>query len=133
MTSPEHAALDHLPYYREYMDQILKPRIVKIVEEVRASLATHAWNEILERMAEDQNAGGSTDAATIQKMRTLLEQTLGLRLGVSLDAEFSDGTAPRPQGSETVRRADQVEVIDRSPFPDNPLARAVGGLRRNGR
>jgi len=125
--------MEHLPYYREYLDQILRPRVVRLIEEVRANLAAHAWNELLERMAEEQTAGASTDAATIQKMRVLLEQTLGLKVGVHMHAEFSDGPVVRPAaapGAEPVRRADQVEVIDRGSFPDNPLARAVGGVRR---
>ena len=130
MNAPDQAPLDHLPYYREYLDQILKPRIVRIIDEVRTNLAAHAWNELLERMAEDQSAGGSTDAAAIQKMRKLLEQTLGLRIGVHMDAEFSDGVRPAAPTAETVRRPDHIDVVDRSGFPDNPLARAVGGVRR---
>jgi hypothetical protein len=133
--SDQHA-MEHLPYYREYLDQILRPRVVRLVEEVRAQLAAHAWNELLERMAEDQSAGASTDPEAINKMRVLLEQTLGLKVSVQMHAEFSDGPtvrpAPAPAG-DPVRRADHVDVIDRGTFPDNPLARAVGGMRRAGR
>lgn len=132
----EQPAMELLPYYREYLDQILRPRVVRLIEEVRANLAAHAWNELLERMAEEQNPGASTDPATIQKMRVLLEQTLGLKVGVHMHAEFSDGPTVRPAAApaaEPVRRPDQVEVVDRGAFPDNPLARAVGGMRRPGR
>jgi hypothetical protein len=126
-------AMELLPYYREYLDQILRPRVVRLIDEVRAHLAAHAWNELLERMAEEQNPGASTDPVTIQKMRVLLEQTLGLKVGVNMHAEFSDGPTVRPAtvaSVEPVRRADHVDVIDRGTFPDNPLARAVGGVRR---
>lgn len=135
MNAPSPQNLDHLPYYREYLDQILRPRIVRLIEEVRAGLTAYAWNELLERMAEEQSPGASTDAATIQKMRVLLEGTLGLKVDVSMNAEFSDGGGVRPiaPAPDTVRRADQVDVVDRSGFPDNPLARAVGGIRRTGR
>ena len=127
-------AMELLPYYREYLDQILKPRVVRLVEEVRASLVAHTWNQLLERMAEDQNAGVTSE--TLHKMRVLLEQTLGLKVSVQMTAEFSDGPVARPspvQNGEQVRRADHVDVIDRGEFPDNPLARAVGGMRRSGR
>jgi len=135
MSVPDQQPLDHLPYYREYLDQILRPRVVRLVEEVRANLAAHAWNELLERLAEEQNPGGSTDPVAIQKMRALLEQTLGLKVGVHMHAEFADGGTVRPAAAapEPARRADHAEVIDRGPFLDNPLARAVGGVRRPGR
>ncbi len=145
MNAPGQPSLENLPYYREYLDQILKPRVVRLIEEVRSNLAAHAWNELLERLAEDQNPGGSTDSAVIQKTRILLEQTLGLRLGILLDAEFSaDQAANRSQtssmnGPDVARRGESgesrpaQEVVERGSFPDNPLARAVGGIRRMGR
>lgn len=128
MNTPDQTPVELLPYYREYLDQILRPRVVRLVEEVRANLATHAWNELLERLAEEQSPGASTDMATIQKMRTLLENTLGLKLGVHMHAEFADGPAAKPAEA----RRPEIEVIDRQGggFPDNPLARAVGGVRR---
>lgn len=127
MSTPDQTPLELLPYYREYLDQILRPRVVRLVEEVRANLATHAWNELLERLAEEQSPGASTDNATIVKMRTLLENTLGLKLGVHMHAEFADSPVVKP--ADTVRRPD-ADVVDRQAFPDNPLARAVGGVRR---
>ncbi len=128
MNAPDQTPVELLPYYREYLDQILRPRVVRLVEEVRANLATHAWNELLERLAEEQSPGASTDIATIQKMRTLLESTLGLKLGVHMHAEFADGPAAKP----VEPRRPEIEVIERqgAGFPDNPLARAVGGVRR---
>ena len=145
MNGPDKAPLENLPYYREYLEQILKPRVVRLIEEVRGNLAAHAWNELLERLAEDQNPGGSTDSAVIQKLRVMLEQTLGLRLGVLMDAEFA-GAAPADKsqqpssnGSEAARHGDSAEVrpaaevVEHGKFPDNPLARAVGGIRRTGR
>jgi hypothetical protein len=144
MNPPGQQSLESLPYYREYLDQILKPRVVRLIDEVRSNLASHAWNELLERLAEEQNPGASTDSAIIQKTRHLLEQTLGLRMGVLLDAEFAGEAANKSQqssmnGSESPRRADtgehrpQSEVVERGNFPDNPLARAMGGVRRIGR
>lgn len=129
-------SLEHLPFYREYLDQILKPRVAKAIEDVRANLANHAWNELLVRLAEDPQSGAA-DAAAIQKMRQILEHTLGLRIGVLLDAEFGGPQAAPPQAPQATPEARRVEeprteVVDRT-FPDNPLARAVGAMRRPGR
>lgn len=127
MSAQDQTPLELLPYYREYLDQILRPRVVRLIEEVRANLATHAWNELIERLAEEQSPGASTDNATILKMRNLLEGTLGLKLGVHMQAEFADGPAIKP--ADPLRRP-EIEIVDRQAFPDNPLARAVGGVRR---
>lgn len=135
-------SMEHLPYYREYIEQILRPRVVRLVDDVRANLATHVWNELLKKLAEDQNPGGSMDPALIQKMRSLLEQTLGLRIGVMMDAEFAGGPSANgsqqssSSGPDVARRDDQrasADVVSSGNFPDNPLARAVGGIRRMGR
>jgi hypothetical protein len=65
----------------------------------------------------------------------MLESTLRLRLGVQLTADF-DGAPAVPGPAPTVVQPgargegrDNVNVVDRS-FPNNPLARAVGGVRR---
>lgn len=126
----EHS-VNHLPYYKEYLEQILRPRVLKLIDEVSAGLAAHAWKQLIERMAQDQHPGAAPDPDAIQQMRHMLEGALGLRVGVEMHAEFGHAAAPHPV--DQVRRADQVEVIDRGGFPDNPLARAVNGVRRPGR
>jgi hypothetical protein len=107
--------LSQLPYYREYVEQILRPRVAAMVEELRAGLGEQVWGLLLERMARDQR--GATDAASLEKLRQTLTETLGLKLAVQLAAEFAGAPAAGP------------EVVERS-FPNNPLARAVTGVRR---
>lgn len=128
----ESARLEQLPYYREYVEQILRPRVSRLIDDVRARLTEQVWAEIVERMAEDQKQGGGTDPQAIEKLRTLLSDTLGLKIAVQLDAQF--GAAPAPAQSGTFNAnttANGQDVVDRA-FPNNPLARAVGGMRRAG-
>jgi hypothetical protein len=134
MSQASQPALNHLPYYREYLEQILKPRVVSVIEEIRAGLTEEVWSHLLTRIAEEQQPGGNPDAAALAQLKSLLEQTLRLRLGVQLSADF-DGTPAVAGPAPTVvapggrEGRDNVNVVDRS-FPNNPLARAVGGVRR---
>jgi hypothetical protein len=131
MTADQNS-LNHLPYYREYVEQILKPRVVKLIDEVRSGLAAHAWHLLLARMAEDQNPGSAADDHALLSIRSMLENTLGLHVGVQMQAEFGNAAPPVSHQAEQIRRPDQVDVIERG-FLENPLARAVNGVRRNGR
>jgi hypothetical protein len=136
--------LDQLPYYREYLEHVLKPHVLELVDQVRSSLLEHVWTELVERMAEEQRPGASSDPEAQQQIRSLLQQTLRLQLGAQIVAGF-DGALPaeplpapdaapdvitRPIPGAEMRPP--VEVVDRG-FPNNPLARAVGGIKRAGR
>jgi len=127
--------LEQLPYYREYVDQILKPRVGRIIDDIRSALTDQVWTELLGRMARDQ--GMPADAASIEKMRVLVEQGLKLRLSAHIVADFAgQNGAPAPGGNAhvvpaanaAVEERGNVDVIDPA-FPNNPLARAVGGVR----
>ena len=113
--------LTQLPYYREYVEQILRPRVGKMVEDIRGQLAQSVWDALLQRVAHDQ--GAAPDAPTIERLRSLLTETLGLKLNVQLTAEFA-APAPAPAAAPQAN-----DVVDRQ-FPNNPLARAVGGVRK---
>lgn len=124
------AGLDQIPYYREYLDHILKPRVVRALEDLRARFAEKAWSDLLERMAADQGPGASRDPETLALLRAMLEQGLRLQLNASISASFAAAGETPAQvvngAGADVRAADTVE----QGFPDNPLARAVGGVRR---
>ncbi len=115
-------SLSQLPYYREYVDQILRPRVGRMVDELRANLTEHVWAALVERLAMDQ--GKSPDPQALEKLKAMLTETLGLRLNVQLNAEFAGAPQAPAQGGP--------DVVDRV-FPNNPLARAVGGVRAAGR
>jgi hypothetical protein len=129
------AGLEQLPYYREYVDQILKPRVGRIIEDIRSALTDQVWAELLDQMARDQ--GMPADAASVEKMRVLLEQGLKLRLSAHIVADFAgeNGAAGGPGQAHVVpapgaaaQGRGNADVIDPA-FPNNPLARAVGGVR----
>ena len=123
--------IDQLPYYREYVEQILRPRVTRLIDDVRARLTEQVWAEIIERMAEDQKQGG-TDAQSLEKLRALLTDTLGLKVNVQLEAQFGNAPAPaQPAPAPAAPVNNGSDVVDRA-FPNNPLARAVGGMRRAG-
>jgi hypothetical protein len=135
--------LDQLPYYREYLQNVLKPHVLDLVDQIRSGLLERVWAELVERMAEEQRQGAATDPHTVQQIRTLLQETLRLRLGTQVAADFEGSAAPgagSPPIPEVITRTaslsaegrDNVEVVDRG-FPNNPLARAVGGIKRAGR
>jgi hypothetical protein len=128
------ASLEQLPYYREYVDQILKPRVGKIIEDVKASLTERVWGEVLHRMAREQ--GTSADPAALEQLRVLLEDGLKLRMTAHVVADFAGGPSASPIPAQVMQAAgasadvrENVEVIEGG-FPNNPLARAVGGVRR---
>jgi hypothetical protein len=127
------AGLDQIPYYREYLEHILKPRVVRALEDIRARFAERAWDDLLARMADDQRSGASGDPEALQMLRTMLEQGLRLQLTGSISASFGPGeigTAPAANGAGAEARAgDALEPG----YSDNPLTRAVGGVRRIGR
>lgn len=128
--------LDQLPYYREYLDQILRPRVAHLVEglqaELQEKLREKAWTHVLARMAQDQNGA----LGDVETLRAMLEDQLGLRIRVNLAATFdgaaagagssASGAAPRDH-APTARM--DVDVVERR-TPENPLVRAVSGLRR---
>ena len=120
--------MGQLPYYREYMEQILKPKVGKIIDEVRGSLVEIVWHEVLQRMAHEQ--GAPTDVQALDQLRSLLEQGLRLRMTAHVVADF-EGSGHAQQGTPGMdaEAHANAEVIDQA-FPSNPLARAVGGIRR---
>jgi hypothetical protein len=124
---------EQLPYYQEYVEQILKPRVMRLLEDVRGRLAEHAWQDLLIHMAHDQGDSQPT-AESLAKLRTTLETSLVLQVNVQLSVECGASEAEQPSARrvEPTEARQNVDVVDRS-FPDNPLARAVGSVRRVGR
>jgi hypothetical protein len=115
---------DQIPYYREYLEHILKPRVIRALEEIRQRFSERAWAELVAKMAEEQRPGASADPESLQKLRGMLEQGLRLQLNAALSASF--GGAP---AESVASNGAGPDVVDQG-FPDNPLARAVGGVRR---
>jgi hypothetical protein len=134
-----HAAngFDQLPYLREYVEEILRPRVARVIEDVRGSLTEAVWAELLTRIAREQ--GTTYDAAGLQKLRTIIEQGLNLRLTAHVVVSFEGAPAPAPAGNghsvdtgRTEGERENVAVVE-SGLMNNPLARAMGNIRRPAR
>lgn len=131
---------EQLPYYQQYVEQILRPRVMQLLDDVRERLAEHAWQDLLIHVAHDQG-DQQPDAESLGRLRAMLESSLGLEIKVQVSIECAEpGTGGKAAGGANssgtpvqARRIDgdrdNVDVVDRS-FPDNPLARAVGSMRR---
>jgi hypothetical protein len=126
---------DQLPYFRDYLEQILRPRVAKHLEEIRSALTESVWHELLARMGQEQ--GISTDAAGMQKLRSMLEEGLNLRLTAHIVGSLEgpgvstgNGHAAEAGREEATRFSDTREGVVDAGFPNNPLARAVGQIRK---
>lgn len=123
--------MDQLPYYQEYVEQILKPRVLRLMDDVRGRLTEHAWQDLLVFLAQEQG-DSQPDPETLARLRAMLESALGLQIEVQAAVHCAPGAAAAAGSARRVEPGEprhNVEVVDRS-FPDNPLARAVGSVRR---
>ncbi|MCH7793271.1 MAG: hypothetical protein IID31_13450, partial [Planctomycetes bacterium] len=77
--------LSSLPYFREYLDTVLRPRVERALTEVRAQLSESVLTEVVRIISEEQSGDVPDDA-----VRTLLEQTLGLQIRVEAVAVFAN-------------------------------------------
>lgn len=114
--------LSDLPYLDEYLNAVLRPRVERAIEELRASLTDAAWAELVRLIAQEQRGDISEEA-----VRTLLTETLGLELNISVSATFN-GEAAQSQGAADVidekdREVEQVEVRRRG--GGRPLVNAI--------
>ena len=116
--------LSSLPYFSEYLDTVLRPRVERALTEVRAQLSESALNEVVRIISEEQS-GDMPDAA----VRTLLEQTLGLRVRVEAVAVFANEPGERAEidtaDESKVGSVEQVEVRRRGGPGGRPLINAV--------
>src|SRR5882724_4670907 len=130
------AGFDDLPYFQDYLQNVLRPRMEQALESVSRSLTETAWRQVLAEVAAADGQGKSEIAATL---RPLLESKLGLRIETKLGSQFG---VPKPKapsaidlesdtGVTRVAGADVVTV--RRPPVVNPLANAVANSRHLGR
>jgi hypothetical protein len=129
------AAFDELPYFQEYLQSVLRPKIEKTIETLDRLLTEAAWRHIVATVAADQHI--PADAAN-SIIRPLLEQKLGLKMQVKLDSSFATpAPAPPPvppvDMGEGVTRpgvdGPEVLTVRRRPL-NNPMANAVANNSR---
>ena len=114
--------LSDLPYLDEYLSAVLRPRVERAIEELRASLADAAWAELVRLIAQEQRGDVSEEA-----VRTLLTETLGLEMNVDVSATFNGEAAPSQGAADVIdakdREVEQVEVRRRG--VGRPLVNAI--------
>ena len=123
---PDTAAnqLSSLPYFREYLDAVLRPRVERALTDIRAQLSESVLNEVVRIISREQSGDVSDEA-----VRTLLEQKLGLRLRVEAVAVFGNEPGEKPDLSVADESKDgsveQVAVRRRDGPGGRPLVNAV--------
>ena len=105
--------LSSLPYFKEYVDAVLRPRVERALAEIRPQLGESVLNEVVRIISREQSGEVPEDV-----VRTLLEQNLGLQIRVDVAAVF---------GTEQGDRADP-NAADES--KDGPVQRVA--VRRRG-
>lgn len=112
-----------LPYFKDYLRDVLRPRVEAMLRSVDANLTETVWRVLLASLARDQGEPAIDPAI----LRTMIEEQLGLRLDARLQAEFTrapETAAPATGGGEPAEPPD-VTLARRRPMTNNPLAQAV--------
>ena len=130
-TAARGTGFDELPYFQEYLQAILRPKIEKTMETLDRLLTEAAWRHIIATVAAEQHLSAEVASTVI---RPLLEQKLGLKIQVKLESQFAnsppsltgdvgDGVA-KPVGTDA-----EVLTVRRRPM-NNPIANAVASNPR---
>ncbi len=117
-----------IPYFREYLRDVVRPRVEHAVRSIEANLNDNVWRAIVATLAADQQDG--VDPAAL---RALIQDQLGLRIEAKLNAEFTQVLPPQQAASAPAAATgepapgDTPEVVTakRRAMTNNPLAQAV--------
>lgn len=133
---PSPSRFDELPYFQEYVDHVLKPRVSRLIDRLEPRLAEWAWKYVIDRIVGEQKTGV---AASPDAVRALLEEQLGLTITIQVSGAFEREPGEMPASPIVVTAEttapesplrESVQVVTQRRMPDNPLARAVGGMRK---
>lgn len=116
------AAGGDLPYFKEYLRHVLRPRVETIIHALNERLSEVAWRELLEAVSRDQSGPVPVDAASL---RALLEEQLGLQLDAQLRGVFAEAALPEPRSVNGVEVVEDAAAAKRRAMTSNPLANAV--------
>ncbi len=100
--------LSDLPYLNEYLNAVLRPRVERAIEELRASLTDTAWAELVRLIGQDQ-----PDNVSEETVRALLTETLGLEINVDVTATFNGEAAQSRGATGGNNAADVIDANDR--------------------
>ncbi len=136
---------DDLPYFQDYLQNVLRPRVERAIESVTKSLTETAWKQVLADVAAADEPGKSEIATAL--LRPLIENKLGLRMETKLASQFGAAKPPvkAPAGPSAIDlesdsgvtrvggpNGADVVTVRRQPVV-NPLANAVVNSRTVGR
>lgn len=113
--APKAARIPELPYFKEYLRDVLRPRVEAALQTLEAGLSDGAWHALVAQLAGEQN-GPASDPAVL---RALIEEQLGLRIEIRIQAEFG-AVEPAAGAAEP-----DTVTAKRRPMTSNPLAQAV--------
>lgn len=126
MSQPNQTTQPDFPYFDEYLQQVLRPRVENAVEATERMLAEAVWAHVLRLVAAEQKRGGDPSPQAMQAMRSMFESKCGLKLHVTLRASWADQDAPADNGHAAPENgAVSGEVVTRRTPGGNPLANAV--------
>ena len=120
MAASSRPAFDEIPYLDDYLREIVRPRAERTLQSVSKALSESVWQHLIRLLAAEQPA--ATDA-TPAMLRSLLENQLGLRINVSLQAEFGQPTAGQPPSASDAAALKPEVVVRRGAAM--PLVNAV--------
>lgn len=138
--SSEHPSAAALPYWSDYLKQVLRPRVEAVLQEHMGSWNDVVWEVVSRAVAEDQDGGQKMSP---EQIRHLLQEQLGMQLEVDVGVRFGAHAAGAsgPAGATRADPAAARDVIDPPADSNNvdvrrrvnisPLAKAVGGGRRD--
>lgn len=115
---------DEIPYFEEYFQQVLRPRVERAVAATQQAMQDAVWAHVLRLVAAEGRRGGDTSPEGLQSLRMLLEQRCGLRLTVGVHAAWG-GVGGKPAGNGASGAVSGEVVNRRPPASANPLANAV--------
>lgn len=125
--APTIGAMSDIPFYREYLRDVVKPRVEHALRLIESNLSENVWRAVVATLAADQ-----TDGVDPAALRALVQDQLGLKLEARLTAEFTNilpqpAAVPAAADGEAGQPADAPEVITakRRAVTSNPLAQAV--------
>lgn len=92
--APSIPAFDELPYLDEYLQEVLRPRVERVLQSAQRSITESLWRQIIKILAAEQPTPGENTPAVL---RHLLEQRLGLKLQATLSHSFESARPARAE------------------------------------
>jgi hypothetical protein len=120
-------AFDELPYLEEYLRQVLRPRVERVLHAAERSITESIWRQVVKVLAAEQP---SPTEATGPAIRHLLEERLGLKIQASLSHTFA---AEEPAAAEKPRETPMLEIVTpvkRNGDSDAPVVGRPAAARR---